>query len=115
MVRDYVGGLSLPQYIRKYRLSWKLTLNLIELIEDFEKIGFTRLDMRCPHIFVQKDESVIVIDPRAHYTKNSDYPHNLAKGLRKIGVLQKFIYVLKKEKPILYNRWKEYGLDDENI
>lgn len=110
MIRDYVGGSVLPTYIKKHGLSKRLALNLIGLIEDFERIGFTRLDIRCEHIFVQNDksESIIIIDPRAHYTKQVSYPRQMTGGLKKLGVLRKFIHVLQHEKPYLYNKWKNY-------
>lgn len=108
MIRAYVGGKCLSEYIKENGLSQRLALNLIKLIEDFKKLNFTKLDMRCQHIFVQKDESVKVIDPRGHYRKKVDYPQQMLEGIKKLGALDKFLYVLRKKRPRLYKQWKKY-------
>lgn len=105
MVRDYVEGQSLKDYIKEHGLSRNLVLNIISLLEEFEKLKFTKIDIRCRDIFVQKDESVMVIDPKECYSKNRSYPKHLMKGLKKYMYLDKFLITLKEERPDLYNRW----------
>lgn len=106
IIREFVGGVCITDYIRKNGLSTKLAVNLIELIEDFQKLGFTRLDIRCSHIFVQPDESLKVIDPRRHYDINLPYPKNMLNNLKKLKVKKFFMHVLKKEHPSLYAKWR---------
>lgn len=105
MVRDYVGGQCMKEYIKKNGLSKKLALNVIDLLEEFERLNFTKIDIRCKDIFVQKDESVMVIDPKGCYSRKKNYPSHLMKGLKKARYLEKFLKVLKEEKPILYEKW----------
>lgn len=105
IIREYVPGICLEDYIKKFGLSQRLIINLIEMILDFERLGFKRLDMRCAHIFVQQDESVKVIDPRKHYTEDVAYPEKIIGKLKKLKVYNKFNNVLKNRYPDLYNQW----------
>lgn len=105
MVRDYVGGQCLRDYIKVYGLSKTLTLNVIQLLEEFERLNFMKIDIRCKDIFVQKDESVMVIDPKGCYSRNMRYPRHLMKGLKKLMYLEKFLRTLKEERPDLYEKW----------
>lgn len=105
MIREFIAGVSLTEYIKQNGLSKNLSLNLIELIEDFKEVGFLRLDMRCAHIFVQEDETVRVIDPREHFSMNIPYPMLLLKGLHRLGVLDNFMNIVKDINPLLYMQW----------
>lgn len=48
----------------------------------------------------------MVIDPRGHYTKKLSYPHQMLGGLRNLGVLNKFMNILKEVKRQWYEEWK---------
>jgi predicted Ser/Thr protein kinase len=105
MIREYIDGIKLSKYIRHNGLSRNLSIKIIELMEDFKRIGFKRIDMRCNHIYVQQDESIRVIDPRAHFTLDVPYPKLLFRGLKKLRVLSDFMLVLKETRPVLYEEW----------
>lgn len=105
MIREYVPGICVTEYIKAHGLTKKLALNLISLIEDFKRLGFKKLDMRCSHIFVQPDESVRVIDPRNHYTQYTPYPAHLFRNLKGLKVFDQFSAILKDYSPDLYNSW----------
>ncbi|KOA19430.1 hypothetical protein CLHOM_22210 [Clostridium homopropionicum DSM 5847] len=105
MLREYVGGKSLDDYLKKNTLTEKLAVNLIELIEEFQKLGFKRLDMAPRHIFVQHGEGIKVIDPRKCFTKRVKFPYILLKYLEKQNQLDKFLIVLIKVRPKLAEEW----------
>lgn len=105
MVRDYVGGECMKDYIKRNGLSRRLALNIIELLEEFQELKFTKIDIRCKDIFVQNDESVMVIDPKGCFSRSKSYPSHLMKGLKKALYLDKFLKILKEERPDLYDRW----------
>lgn len=105
MIRDYVGGQCLKDYIKTNGLSKTLALNMICLLEEFQRLNFVKIDIRCKDIFVQKDESVMVIDPKGCYSRSKKYPSHLMKGLKKAMYLEKFLEVLKEERPNLYKKW----------
>lgn len=107
IIRDYVGGIGLREYIKTNGITRAIILSLIELIEEFQRLGFTKLDVRCRDIMLQTNGSLIVIDPRASFTRNVSYPRHLMKGLKKLGVLDEFIKVLRGERQDLYDSWKD--------
>ncbi|WP_373898622.1 protein kinase [Haloimpatiens sp. FM7315] len=105
IIRDYVKGKRLDSYIKKHGLDRKISSNLIKLIKEFKKLGFTRLDIRCKDLYVQEDLSIMVIDPKNNYSKEVAYPRHLMKGLSKINVLDEFLSVVKEEEPEFYELW----------
>lgn len=106
MVRDYVDGIPLKKHIKKHGFDRTLALKLIELLEEFERLGFKKLDLRCKDIMLRQDGSLMVIDPKKFFTKRRDFPRHLSKGLYKLGVLDFFMKVVGEERPKLYRRWK---------
>jgi len=105
IIRDFVGGICLKDYLKTHEFSRRLAVNLINLLQDFKKNGFKKIDTRCKDIYVQEDEFLMVIDPKYSYTREKDFPKHLAKGLKKLKVLDKFMEFVKEEKPHLYEKW----------
>lgn len=102
LLREYVEGLPIKEYIRQKGLSRQLALNLIHLAEDFEKLKIVKLDGVNNHVFVQEDESIKVIDLRRK--KYFIYMH-LFKTLKKEKVLDDFMKVLEEVRPELASKW----------
>ena len=107
IIRDYVGGVCAKDYIKKNGLSRKLACNMLDLLEEFKRLKFTKLDIRCRDLFVQDDESIVVIDPKSSYSRNIDFPRHLAKGLAKLNVLGQFLDAVKSRNPELYDTWTQ--------
>ncbi|MGE5633532.1 MAG: hypothetical protein ACM3TR_20925 [Caulobacteraceae bacterium] len=107
MIRDYVAGVSLKHYIKKNGMDRELAHKLIELLDEFRKLRFTKLDVRCRDIYVRPDGNLSVIDPKKCFSKKRDFPRHLAKGLYKLGVLDTFMSVVEEEKPRLYRHWND--------
>jgi predicted Ser/Thr protein kinase len=105
MIRDYVDGITLNKHIKKHGLNKELALKLMELLEEFNRLGFKKQDIRCKDIMIQPDDRLMVIDPKKCYSKKRDFPKHLSKGLFKLGVLDSFMNMVKEEKPWLYKRW----------
>ena len=105
MIRDYVDGTNIRDYIKKNGLSEMLALNIIDLLDSFIKLKFTRIDIRLPHVFVRSDESLIIIDPRATFTKKVPYPRHLFNGLEDLRVMREFMTILRQTRPDLYRKW----------
>lgn len=110
IVRDYVGGEPLTKYIKASGINKNIIFSLLELLEEFVRLGFTKLDVRCRDLMLQADESIMVIDPKSNYTRKVGYPRHLMKGLKKLGALDEFIKILKQERPDLYEAWKNNAL-----
>lgn len=106
IVMDFVPGVNLREYLKDNRLSKKLAFELVELICEFERLGFTRLDIRAAHIFVQDDESVIAIDPRKSFQIVQRYPVSILKVLKKYGALNKFFSLIRYRYSDKYYEWR---------
>lgn len=105
ILRDYVEGNILYDYITKNGLSYNLSTEIINLIEEFKLLNFTRLDIRGAHIFVSKNEKIQVIDPRKVFVKKTPYPKEIIKILVKLNVFDEFLKHLLDYKPKLLKYW----------
>lgn len=107
MIRDCVDGEPLDKYISKNGLDRDMVKSILELLKEFIRLNFKKIDIRCKDIFVQPNRKLMVIDPKKFFTKNRTFPRHLSKGLYKLGVLDFFLEILKKEEPKLYKSWIE--------
>lgn len=105
MIRDYVDGMPLKNYIKKNGLTKKLAKDILAMLKEFEKLKFIKIDIRCKDVFVEPNGKLMVIDPQNFYSKERDFPRHLSKGLYKLGVLDFFLEVIKKDDPKLYKKW----------
>jgi RIO-like serine/threonine protein kinase len=105
MIRDYVDGIFLHDYIKYEGLDRRLALKIMDLLEEFKKLKFTKLDLRCKDIIVTPNGSLKVIDPKKNFSKKRDYPRHLEKGLKRLGVLDFFLSIAEEERPKLYQSW----------
>jgi len=105
IVRECVDGEILSNYIMEHGMNKKLGHNIIKMLKEFEKLKFTRIDIRCRDIFVQPDGSLKVIDSKGFYSNERDFPQHLSKGLYHFGVLDSFLTILKEEDFNLYKEW----------
>ena len=105
IVRDYASGQRLDKYIKKHGINKKISHNIMELIKEFKKLKFKRLDIRCKDLYLKEDFSISVIDPKNNYSKKVIYPRHLMKGLNNLGVLDEFLSVVSDENPEIYELW----------
>ncbi|MBB6215745.1 putative Ser/Thr protein kinase [Anaerosolibacter carboniphilus] len=105
MIRDYVEGIILKDYIKEYGLDRNLSIKLIELLKEFKRLRFSKIDLRCKDIIIQPNGNLMVIDPKKFYSKKRNFPRHLSKGLYKLGVLDYFMSVVKDVSPQLYKQW----------
>ena len=105
MIRDYVDGTVLKDYIKHHGLDRELAIKIICLLEEFKKLKFLKEDIRCKDIIIQPNGSLMVIDPKKFYTKKRDFPRHLTKGLYNLGVLNFFMSIVKDENPKLFKQW----------
>lgn len=105
ILREYVDGINLKKYIDLYGLSYNLSCEIIDLVEDFKFLTFKRINIRNAHIFVNSDEKIQVIDPRKVFSKDTPYPKDIVKVLVKANVFDDFIKKLLDYKPELLDYW----------
>ncbi|WP_244834891.1 protein kinase [Clostridium sp. BJN0001] len=116
VIRAKVYGERLDKYIKKYGLSDELSLNVYNLLNEFKRLKFLRLDTRCKDIYVDSDQSVMLIDPKKAYKRKVDYPRHLMKGLDKIGALDTFLSQVGKINKKKQIKWiKKYARYKETL
>lgn len=105
MVRECVHGKILSKHIKKNGMDKNLACKIIDMLKEFEKIKFTKIDIRCKDIFIQEDGELKVIDPKKCYSRQRNFPRHLSKGLYKLKVLDYFLEVLQEYDSRLYRKW----------
>lgn len=107
IVMSFVYGSRLSYFLRNNNINKSLSIELVKLIDELKKLGFTRLDARLGHIFLQPDDTVKVIDPRESYERIQPYPKSMLKGLQKHGDLMLFFDYIKHDYPEYYKSWRK--------
>jgi hypothetical protein len=107
IVMSFVYGSTLSYYLKKNKIDKHLSIELVKLIDEFKNLGFTKLDMRLGHIYLQPNEAIKVIDPRGSYDLMLPYPKSMLKGLKERNALKDFYNNIKYEYPHYYNYWKK--------
>ena len=105
MLREYVSGENLYEFLNKNRLSYKLSIEIIELIEDFKRLKFKRINIRNAHIFVDENEKIQIIDPRKTYIKETPYPKDIINILVKLNLFDDFLKNLINYNKDLLKYW----------
>lgn len=96
IVREMVEGIQLDKYIKKNGLNFELTKNIYELLEEFKRLKFKKIDSRCKDIYVSNDLKIKLIDPKKYYRRNIEFPRHLMKGFLKLEVLNDFYIYMKQ-------------------
>ncbi|MGV8981990.1 protein kinase [Clostridium sp.] len=105
IVRDLANGQRLDKYIKKHGITKEISHNLVDLIKEFKRLNFKRLDIRCKDLYLNEDFSITVIDPKNNYSKKVNYPRHLMKGLNNLGVLDEFLSVVSEVNSEFYELW----------
>jgi hypothetical protein len=107
MIRECVQGEILSKYIKREGLNKVLALKMIDMLKEFNKLKFKKIDIRCKDIFVLEDLSLKIIDPKKFFSKERSFPKHLSKGLYKLEVLSYFQAVLQEYDFRLYRKWNK--------
>ncbi|MCM1988395.1 protein kinase [Oceanirhabdus seepicola] len=103
IVREKVDGECLKDIIKRDGLSDKIAEKVVELLNEFQRLGFTRIDVRLKDIYVDNEENIKLIDPKGYFTRRMNYPRHLCKGLKSHGGLYSFLKALYENNPELYS------------
>ena len=96
MIREYVDGQNIIDYIKKNGFDNNLARELTELIKVFIKLKFTRIDIRMHEVFVTKDHKIKIIDTTRYLDKKASYPLKMLKVLKELGCQKQYMNFLKK-------------------
>jgi len=107
IIMEFLSGKNLKKYLIKNTLTKEIALQLVEIMIEFKKLGFKKIDIRLNHIYMQADGSLKVIDPRKSYITDEPYPENMISGLKKRKCYDLFFKLIKDEYPEEYKKWKK--------
>lgn len=105
IIMEFLTGKNLKKYLIKNALTKEIALQLVEIMIEFKKLGFKKIDIRLNHIYLQPDGSLKVIDPRKSYITDEPYPENMLRGLKKRKCYDLFFNLIKDKYPEEYKRW----------
>jgi predicted Ser/Thr protein kinase len=101
MIREYVGGTNVYDYLLAYGIRKSFVIDVADLVDHMKMLGFKKLELRFPHLFIEYDGTLMLIDPRRSYEESIPYPRAFLKKLKSMGLYDKFMKILKKERPDL--------------
>lgn len=107
IVLEFLPGEPLSDYLKKYPITKEISLQLVEIMKAFKYLGFTRVDMRLKHIFIQPNGMLKVIDPRKSYVKNIPYPQSMLRGLKRLKQYDLFFDFIKNYYPEEFLSWQK--------
>lgn len=105
LIREYVQGQNLYDFLMNNGISYKVSTEIIDLIEDLKFLKFKRINIRNAHIFIDSNENLMVIDPRKSFTKITPYPKDIIKILLKLDLFDEFLKHLISYNPNLLSYW----------
>lgn len=108
IIREYVNGIELDEYLLKESLTPEISNKLVELYEAIVKVGYLRKDTAIFHILVTPCCDLKLIDTAKAMKKKTIIPSLLISGLEDIGCKEEFFYFLKNNRPDLYIQWINY-------
>ncbi|WP_440970231.1 hypothetical protein ACSS6N_23190 [Peribacillus frigoritolerans] len=107
IVMEYIDGPSLDQFLEsKGFLPEDMTKKILFLLKEMKRLKFTRLDAKLRHIFVTKQEDLIVIDHANSFIKIDSVPTELFKDLNEKGLFSSFLEQVKQADPESYMEWR---------
>lgn len=112
IIREYVNGIELDEYLSTRKLTPQIIDKLIELYESMLKTGYSRLDAAIFHVFVTPTGELKLIDTAKAMRKRTLIPSLLISGLEKLGLKDDLFNYLKSNRPNLYDMWKNYTKKD---
>lgn len=108
LIREYIDGISLDEYLLTSTLSPNMMLKLIELYDAMKKVGFSRLDTAIFHIFVSRNGDIKLIDTSKAMKIKTETPALLLSSLEDLGQCKALLNFVKNIRPDLYDKWKTY-------
>ncbi|WBW99358.1 hypothetical protein [Oceanirhabdus sp. W0125-5] len=106
-VMDEMKGTHIKKYIKAHGMTDEVCEKLLSLIILMKKLKFSRIDAKLKNIYIDENGKLMVLPYKNSFTRKIDYPMNLCKGLRKLGVINEFLEYLKNNKKEFYDLWGE--------
>ncbi len=106
MIREFIPGVGLKEYLRRNPLTEDLSRQIAELFLAFERLGFNRMDTRMAHVIVTPEGRIKAIDPANAMRKQGSYPKKFLSQLSNLKCKKTFLNHLQTINPMLFKRWR---------
>ena len=108
IILEYIKGIYLDDYLASgSTITEKLTLKIMNLLDELKRLGFPRLDPSLRHTILTKDGDLKIID-FVHLLKyNKRRPSDMFRELGKLNLLKEFAEHVQKLDPMIYREWKD--------
>ncbi|MDF2959644.1 MAG: kinase [Paenibacillus sp.] len=108
LILEFIQGEPMRQLLeKKGSISRSDSEQILYIIHEMLRLGFTRIDIALFHIYCQ-GASCKIIDLVNSYNKQYSIPKVMLKGLAKLGLLAPFLLHIKEMDPDLYKQWFDY-------
>ncbi|NOU94841.1 hypothetical protein GC093_16670 [Paenibacillus sp. LMG 31456] len=109
LVIEFIQGESLKKTLAKRgTITRSDSEQILHIIYEMRRLGFTRIDTALFHIYIQADHSCKIIDLVNSYNREYDIPKVMLKGLAKMGLLAPFLLHVKGLDPDMYTKWLDH-------
>ncbi|WP_335871215.1 AarF/UbiB family protein [Bacillus sp. 2205SS5-2] len=109
IVMEFVQGISFARHMKRQgEINEELTAKILDVLEEFKRIGFTRWDTEVRHLLMNEEGQFKVIDHKRAFSTSTTVPNKLLKGIQKFGLTGEFLNHVNKLKPELYKIWKKH-------
>jgi RIO-like serine/threonine protein kinase len=107
VVMEPIHAPTLADYLTNGSITLDLTKQLLQLLHDFEKIGFTRSDQKPEYIYMMPDNSLKVVNLYRHNRLPAKtLPKRIMRGMG--SQLALFLQYVKKLELDTYRRWRKH-------
>lgn len=105
IVREYIEGTPLDEFLAENPLTDKLCHKIIKLYISMKHVGFERLDCALFHIFIVNDGNLKLIDTAKAMKKKYSCPVIILKGLSELNYKEQFLSFVRENYPQIYGAW----------
>lgn len=108
IVMEYIKGQSLKNYLKGVRsISEPIAKQLVFIFKEMKRIGFTRIDASIRHFIVTDDGEIKIVDHVNSMKVQQDWPIKFFRALKKLKLLDMFLYHVKEMDSELYGEWNK--------
>lgn len=96
IIIEYIDGKSLRHYLEDHRtMSESIAKQLLTILQEIKRCGFTRNDASLRHILVTKHGELKFIDHVHAFEYDQPLPNHLFSSLKKLNLLEPFLEWVK--------------------
>lgn len=107
IIRQYIEGMELGQYLKKFPLTQEISLQLLKLLLAFKRLHFKRIDTQLKNVMITPKGKLVPIDLVNATRKKQPYPQFLLAQLDELGLKEQFLNHIEHQNPHLAAKWRQ--------